>query len=105
VALSVLWHLTPDRPFDLYALAGLGGARDEITFRTASGAEVTEDQAEAAVRLGVGLELRLSRFGVGVELEGIGLTRRDDDEAPARSGALPERSRGVRGSVTVGVYF
>jgi hypothetical protein len=104
LALALVWHLTPDRPWDLYLLAGLGGGRDEVVHGAASGGEVAEEHEQTLAQLGVGLERRWRRLGLGVELRGVALERKDAGEARPAD-AVPPRSRGAQGSLTLSYYF
>jgi hypothetical protein len=97
------WHVTPRSPWDLYVIAGIGGAHSEVTLTGRDGAEIVQEFDEAHVSLGLGLERRFGPVGIGVELRVVGQGR-DDEEASVRD-AVPPSSVGGQGSVTASWYF
>jgi hypothetical protein len=104
VTLTFAWHVMPGSPWDLYLLAGVGGARSEVTFESRGGAEVTQELEEGHVSLGIGLERRFGPVGIGVEVRAVGQGRNDDEDA-APHDAVPPGSVGGQGSVTASWYF
>lgn len=104
VSVAALWHLTPDRPWDLYFLLGLGGVHDQVVYTAASRDEVAEEHGQTMATLGAGLEYRWTHLAVGVELRAVGMTREDEEDARPED-AVPPRSRGGQGSLTASYYF
>lgn len=102
--LTFAWHVMPEAPWDLYLMAGIGGAHSEVTFSARDGAEVVQEFDESHVSLGIGLERRFGSIGVGVELRAVGQARDDEDEASPYD-AVPPGSVGGQGSVTASWYF
>jgi len=102
--LTFAWHVMPDAPWDLYLLAGIGGAHSEVTLTSRTGAELVQEFDESHVSLGIGLERRFGPIGVGVELRAVGQARNDEEDASPYD-AVPPGSVGGQGSVTASWYF
>jgi hypothetical protein len=109
VTISAIWHPSPERRWDWYLLAGLGGTTDEVTYRKVDGNMATETFEQAHVHFGVGVERRCGRLGLGVELRAIGLARDDEQADGVRyegmDGPVPQASSGSQLNFTATYYF
>jgi len=79
VTLGLHYIFNPYASWNWYALAGFGHTSTEITYDTANGAERVEEFGESHVAIGIGLERRFERIGLGAELRALALSR-DDGE-------------------------
>jgi hypothetical protein len=113
VTLSALVHLTPHKQWAWYLIGGIGGTDERVSYLNAAGANVNAEIEHSHVHLGVGLERRFRRFGIGVQLRAVGMTLKhesDDDrsiqlEQPHQPGAIPEESSGAQLNVAAAYYF
>jgi opacity protein-like surface antigen len=90
VTASAIFHLRPHHNWDVYALAGIGGAAAH-----AEGMDPDAAPQFGAFVLGAGVERRFRRFGIAAELRVIGLQPSEDDSDVATDLALPEGSAGM----------
>jgi hypothetical protein len=104
LTISAMWHVFPRSDWDFYVVFGVGGTGDKVTLVGAQTVKIEQKFEESHVSLGVGLEHLWPHWGVGVELRGVGLQRKDKDEALAQD-AVPPKSSGAQGTVVVGYYF
>ena len=111
-AVSLAFHPRPEARFDLYLLAGVGRRVDELEVRTPGGM-VTAEKKRAQLHVGVGVEKRFRRLGVGAELRLVGLRARDDDDdertprvpMPVPVAETDDRERGAQLTIGVTWYF
>lgn len=107
--LSARWHFMPDAAWNLYAMAGFGGAA--LTFHDA-----TDDERGDAVQpfgmLGIGIERRFRHLALQAELRGIamGKAHPDDDvgvadRAMTVSPSAETERAGAQFSIGLGYYF
>ncbi len=96
VQLSAVLHLTPRGNWNWYVLAGFGGGTDEITH---SGHDYKFEQGSG--HLGMGLERRFGRIGLGAEIRSIAVVR--DEHRPELG--LPEGSSGATVDLGATFYF
>lgn len=87
VTASAIFHLRPHRSWDVYALAGLGGA-----VAHAEGMDPDDALQFGAFVLGAGVERRFRRFGIAAELRVIGLQPSEDDGGDSAQPARPDGS-------------
>ncbi len=102
--LTAQFHLTPGSRWDLYLLAGVGAAKDEVKLVAADGTRIEQEFHQAALRGGVGIEYRWRHVGLGAEAALIGRVREDADDA-LPGDAVPERSAGGQLSFSFTYYF
>jgi hypothetical protein len=77
-SLAALYHFRPERRWDWYVLAGIGSI-----------APPDEDdgaQVRGAFHLGIGIERRWRKIGIGAELRAVGIAPVDGDEAAPATG-------------------
>jgi hypothetical protein len=107
--LAALYHMRPDRNWDWYVLAGLGGSEERLSREGKGGEMIEESFSQAHVHLGVGLERRFRRFGIGAELRAIGAAlNTEEGDAPAYMEGqtpIPEESSGGQLNITATYYF
>lgn len=100
VALSALYHLRPYARWDLYLVAGLGATSD-------GDPDATDEAREASrtgdVQLGVGVERRFGRIGLGAELRAVFQAERETDDA-ARMTTGDDQRRGA-GKLALGATY
>jgi hypothetical protein len=101
---------TPDRIFNLYGLAGLGGMYDSISLRDENRNMVTQNFWEWEFHGGVGMELKYKWFAIEGDVRAHGFIL-DDDSAPAKyyrgvsGGPVPSSTYGFSGNVFLSAWF
>lgn len=106
VTLSGLIHLTSNPRWNFYILGGIGGSRDLIKTKTASGNDVEIEYRQTHIHLGGGIEHRWAQFGFGAELRLIGAGRNNDYNAGSSpNGPIPEESSGAMFTLAGTFYF
>lgn len=100
-ALSALYHLRPYARWDLYLIGGLGVTSD-------GDPDATDEAKEASrlgdVQLGVGVERRFGRIGIGAELRAVFQAERETDAATLMTTDDEEAPRGA-GKVAFGATY
>lgn len=101
VALSAQYHPRPFARWDLYLVAGLGATSD-------GDPDATDEAKEASrigdVQLGVGVERRFGRIGVGAELRAVFQAEPEPDDAALMTTGDDERARGA-GKLALGATY
>lgn len=92
MTVSALFHLRPYRRWDIYALAGIGGAAAHQ-----EGMDPDDAPQFGHVALGIGVERRFRRFGIAAELRMIGMSPSEDDTATAQPPTPDTRPDGSTG--------
>lgn len=112
LGLAAIFHINPYQAWTWHVLAGFGGGRDDIRFL-----EFVDDKpmrgevsfSHGMFQLGGGVERRFRKFGVGIELRLLGMTRNDDDlDGPAFEGMdepAPREESGGRFNLYANYYF
>jgi hypothetical protein len=104
---SMMFHLRPERRWNVYLIGGLGHLHTQIVDKNSE--ESLATLAEAEFHLGAGVERRWHRFSVGAELQLVG-TRRDDEahDGPAFVGTdrpVPPASGGAMFNLKGAYHF
>jgi len=100
--LAATVHLNPESRWDIYLLAGIGGATDKITAVDADGMTVEDELKETLLRVGGGVEFRWEHIGVGAELAGVAFFLQNPETS---SGLVPSKSGGGQLSLFGTFYF
>jgi hypothetical protein len=80
-SLAALYHFRPERRWDWYLLAGIGSI--------APPDDDDGDQVRGAFHLGIGIERRWRRFGLGAELRAVGIAPVEDDRGTVGGDTAP----------------
>lgn len=105
MTLGAMFHINPQSQWDFSVVAGLGGAREDVTQKNKGQAAFEHSQAY----LGVALERRFQHIAIEAQLRAVGLHRNDEKlDGPDFAGLdvpVPQQSSGGQLLLSACYYF